>query len=283
KLDMKKTTVPKPTRIDKQAPIGIFDSGIGGLTVADAIHKMMPQESIVYFGDTVHMPYGEKSADAIIGYAEKITDFLLSNGCKAIVIACNSASSVAFETVKSHAAGKAIVVDVINPVVEQVSKLKKIDQVGVIGTRATIRSNAYANRITALNPEKKVCSLATPLLAPMIEEGFFNNKISRTIINNYLSRPKLKKIDALILACTHYPLIRKEISEFYKREIYIVDSAEIVAKHLQGLLKSKKLLAERKRSGSHRFFVSDLTSSFEKSTRIFFKGKVRLELRNLWR
>lgn len=280
---MNKSTTHKTFRIDKQAPIGIFDSGIGGLTVADAIHKLMPAESLVYFGDTVHMPYGEKSAEAIKGYAERITEFLLSNGCKAIVIACNSASSVAYETVQRHASGKAIVVDVINPVVKQVSKLKKIDQIGVIGTRATIRSNAYATRITALNPEKKVSSLATPLLAPMIEEGFFDNKISRTIIHNYLSSPKLRKIDALILACTHYPLIRKEIAEFYKREIHIVDSAEIVAGHLRASLKSKHLLAERKRSGSHRFFVSDLTSSFEKSTRIFFKGKVKLELRNLWK
>ena len=280
---MGKSNSRKAAKIDRQAPIGIFDSGIGGLTVADAIHKLMPAESLVYFGDTVHMPYGEKSADAIKGYAEKITDFLLSNGCKAIVIACNSASSVAYETVKKHAEGKAIVVDVIYPVVNQVSKLKKIDEIGVIGTRATIRSNAYSNRITALNPGKKVSSLATPLLAPMIEEGFFDNKISRTIIHNYLSRPKLKNIDALILACTHYPLIRKEIVEYYKRKIHIVDSAEIVAAHLQASLKAGDKLAQRKRSGSHRFYVSDLTSSFEKSTKIFFKGKVKLELRNLWK
>lgn len=276
-------TVKKTSQAAKQAPIGIFDSGIGGLTVADAILKQMPAESIVYFGDTAHMPYGEKSADAIRAYAIRITDFLLENGCKAIVIACNSASSVAYETVKQHAAGRAVVLDVINPVVEKVSSLKKVQQVGVIGTRATIRSNAYAQGITSIAPDKKVSSLATPLLAPMIEEGFFNNNISRTIINNYLSRPKLKHIDALILACTHYPLIRKEIGDYYKRDILIVDSAEIVAAKLHSLLKKEKLLADRKKSGSKRFFVSDLTSSFEKSTRIFLKGKIKLELRNLWK
>ncbi|MGR6088204.1 MAG: glutamate racemase [Arcticibacter sp.] len=276
-------TAKKTSQTAKQAPIGIFDSGIGGLTVADAILKQMPAESIVYFGDTAHMPYGEKSADAIRAYAIRITDFLLENGCKAIVIACNSASSVAYETVKQHAAGRAVVLDVINPVVEKVSSLKKVHQVGVIGTRATIRSNAYAQGIASKAPDKKVSSLATPLLAPMIEEGFFNNNISRTIINNYLSRPKLKKIDALILACTHYPLIRKEIGDYYKREILIVDSAEIVAAKLHSILKKDKLLADRKKAGAKRFFVSDLTTSFEKSTRIFLKGKIKLELRNLWK
>ncbi len=276
-------TAKKTSQNAKQAPIGIFDSGIGGLTVADAILKQMPAESIVYFGDTAHMPYGEKSADAIRGYAIRITDFLLENGCKAIVIACNSASSVAYETVKQHAAGRAVVLDVINPVVEKVSSLRSVHQVGVIGTRATIRSNAYAQGIASKAPDKKVSSLATPLLAPMIEEGFFNNTSSRTIINNYLSRPKLKKIDALILACTHYPLIRKEIGEFYKSEILIVDSAEIVAAKLRTILKKEKLLADRKKAGVKRFFVSDLTTSFEKSTRIFLKGKIKLELRNLWK
>ncbi|MFZ9942022.1 MAG: glutamate racemase [Bacteroidia bacterium] len=276
-------TLKNKSKSGKKAPIGIFDSGIGGLTVADAILRQMPKESIVYFGDTVHMPYGEKSADAIKGYAEKITDFLLENGCKAIVIACNSASSVAYETVLKRVGDRAIVIDVINPVVQKVASLSKVKEVGVIGTRATIRSNAYADRIVSLAPEKKVCSLATPLLAPMIEEGFFNNKISRTIINNYLSRPKLKKIDALILACTHYPLIRKEIGDFYKREILIVDSAEIVASELKSKLKAQKLLTDRMNAGVKRFFVSDVTASFEKSTKIFLKSKVRLELRNLWK
>jgi glutamate racemase len=268
---------------NSKSPIGIFDSGIGGLTVVDAILKQMPNESVVYFGDTAHMPYGEKSADAIRGYAEKISDFLMEQGCKAIVIACNSASSVAFETVRNRVGNRAIVLDVINPVVEKVAAMSKVSEVGVIGTRATIRSNAYADRIVGLAPNKKVSSLATPLLAPMIEEGFFNNNISRTIINNYLSRPKLRKIDALILACTHYPLIRKEISSYYKRNILIVDSAEIVASSLKTKLKSRKILSSRKKVGTKRFFVSDLTASFEKSTKIFLKGKVQLELRNLWR
>ena len=262
-------------------PIGIFDSGIGGLTVANAIHKLLPGEELIYFGDTAHLPYGDKAPESIRGYSVKIADFLLQQNCKMIVIACNTASSIAYETVKKHVGTKALVVDVINPVVKEVSGLRKVKHVGVIGTRATIKSNAYPSRINDANPNMKVSSLATPLLAPMIEEGFFNNKISRTIINSYLSRPKIKKIDALILACTHYPLIRPEIEEYYRNKIDIVDSADIVARHVKKLLESKMLLHTGK-NGKHRFYISDFTKSFEQSTKLFFTGKIKLEHKNLW-
>jgi glutamate racemase len=265
-----------------ESPIGVFDSGIGGLTVADAIQKILPFEKLIYFGDTAHLPYGDKAPESIRSYSVRIADFLLEQGCKMIVIACNTASSIAYETVKKHVGNKAIVVDVINPVVEEVSSMKKVHHVGVIGTRATIRSNAYMNRITGLNPKMKVSSLATPLLAPMIEEGFFNNKISRTIINSYLSRPKIKKIDALILACTHYPLIKPEIEEYYKKNIFIVDAADIVAHRVHHLLGAHQLLNPGTK-GKHRFFISDFTKSFEESTKIFFRGKIRLEHLNLWK
>lgn len=266
---------------NEDRPIGIFDSGIGGLTVADAIHRLLPSETLIYFGDTAHLPYGDKAPESIRGYSEKIADFLLANGCKMIVIACNTASSIAFETVRAHVGDRAQVVDVINPVVAEVSAMKKVKRVGVIGTRATIKSNAYAQRITGKNASMEVVSLATPLLAPMIEEGFFNNKISRTIINSYLSRPKIKKIDALILACTHYPLIKKEITEYYKGDINIVDSADIVARFVKNALSKQKLLHTGK-AGKHRFYISDYTKSFEQSTRIFFRDQIKLEHKNLW-
>ena len=265
-----------------KSPIGIFDSGIGGLTVADAIHRLLPDETLIYFGDTAHLPYGDKAPESIRSYAIRISDFLLEHHCKMIVIACNTASSIAFETVKKHVGNRAEVVDVINPVVDEVSSMKKVHHVGVIGTRATIRSNAYANGINSKNNSIQVTSLATPLLAPMIEEGFFNNKISRTIINSYLSRPKIKKIDALILACTHYPLIKPEINEYYKKKIFIVDSADIVARHVKAILKKKKLL-NTEGHGKHHFYISDYTRSFEQSTRIFFRGKLKLEHKNLWK
>jgi glutamate racemase len=261
-------------------PIGIFDSGIGGLTVANAIRHHLPDESLIYFGDTAHLPYGDKSTEAIRSYAIKITDFLLEKKCKIIVIACNSASSVAYETVKKHLAKKALVVNVIDPVVKTVAH-GKFHHIGVIGTKATIKSEVYEKKITTENKKLEVSSLATPLLAPMIEEGFFNNKISSTIIGSYLSRPKIKKIDSLILACTHYPLIKPEIERYYKNKITIVDSADIVGQYVKDQLADHGLLSKSKK-GHHQFFVSDYTKSFEKSTKIFFKGKVKLVHKNLW-
>ncbi len=262
-------------------PIGIFDSGIGGLTVANAINSLLPKEQIIYFGDTAHMPYGDKSPEAIKYYSIKIGQFLAEQNCKAIVIACNTASSLGYKDLNDVVGRKIPVINVIDPTVDYILSHKKLKNIGVIGTKATIKSNVYAKKIKEKNEALNVASLATPLLAPMIEEGFFNNTISRTIINSYLDKPKLKHIDSLVLACTHYPLIKKEILEFYKRDIAILDSAEIVAQYVQKVLSKKKLLSNKK-TQEHHFYVSDFTSSFEKSTKIFFKEKIHLELKNIW-
>lgn len=262
--------------------IGVFDSGIGGLTVANAINTLLPNEQLIYFGDTAHMPYGDKSPEAIKYYSLKIGQFLLEQNCKAIVIACNTASSLGFDDLNSMIKGKIPIINVIDPTVDYIISHKKLHHVGVIGTKATIKSNVYARKIKEKKADLSVESLATPLLAPMIEEGFFNNNISKTIINSYLSKPKLKKVDALVLACTHYPLIKKEILEYYDRDIAILDSGEIVAQYVKKVLTKKKLLAT-KRTGQHKFYVSDFTSSFEKSTKIFFKEKIHLQLMNLWK
>jgi len=261
-------------------PVGVFDSGIGGLTVANAIRHHLPSESLIYFGDTAHLPYGDKSPEAIRSYAVKICDFLLENKVKMVVIACNTASSVAYDAVKKHLGKKALLVNVIDPVVKAVTAGKH-HRIGVIGTKATIKSDVYARKLLAENKKLEVASLATPLLAPMIEEGYFNNKISSTIIASYLSRPKIKKIDSLILACTHYPLIKPEIEKYYKKKVNIVDSADIVAQYVKETLTRNNLL-HKKGKANHHFYVSDYTRSFEKSTRIFFKGKVKLSKKNLW-
>ena len=262
--------------------IGIFDSGIGGLTVAQAITKELPNEKLIYFGDTVHLPWGDKSPDSIKYYAIRIAQFLLERNCKMIVIACNTASSLAYETVKDFVGNKALVVNVIDPVVKSITDKKKIKRVGIIGTKGTIKSNIYAHKIHKLNPKLHVASLATPLLASMIEEGFFDNKISRTVINSYLSRPKLNKIDSLILACTHYPLIKPEIAEYYKGKIDILDSAGIVAKNVRELLGKKNLLTTQK-NPQHKFFVSDYTKSFETTAKFFFKKRIQLENAAIWK
>ncbi len=264
----------------KAQPIGIFDSGIGGLTVAAAIQKHLPAESLVYFGDTAHLPYGDKSADSIKYYSIRIADFLMDRGCKCIVIACNTASAIAYEVVQKHLRNKIPVYNVIDPVVNYVSH-RGFKKVGVIGTKGTIKADSYAKKISRMSPSLVVSSLATPLLAPMIEEGFFNNNISKTIIHSYLSRPKLKKIDALILACTHYPLIKKEIMSYYDKKVDIIDSADIVAQAVKNDMEKKNLL-ELNGKPSHKFFVSDFTASFEKSTKLFFKGSVHLQHFPLW-
>jgi glutamate racemase len=263
-------------------PLGIFDSGIGGLTVANAIHQILPEETLVYFGDTAHLPYGDKSPDAIRKWSGIITEFLLDHHSKMIIIACNTISSVAYDHVKKIASKHVPVVNVIDPVVDYICAQTSLKHVGVIGTKATIRSNVYEEKIKSKKKTLTVNSLATPLLAPMIEEGFFNNKISKTIIHDYLSRPKLKKIDSLVLACTHYPLIRSEVEQFYKGRVTIFDTAQIVAHHVQWLLDERNLLHTGKRS-KHRFYVSDFTPAFEQSTRLFFKGRISLEKQNLWK
>lgn len=260
-------------------PIGIFDSGIGGLTVAAAIHRILPNEQLIYFGDTAHLPYGDKSPEAIRSYSLSIGRFLLEQQCKMIIIACNTASSHAFDALVQEIGSKVPVINVIDPVVEAVVKAGKYRHVGVIGTKSTIQSGLYASNIAKIDPAIKVYSLATPLLAPMIEEGFFDNKISHTVIQAYLSSPKLNNIDSLVLACTHYPLIKAEISEYYQGKVDIINTAEIVAAYVRDQLTTLNLLnASPSGPKPHRFYVSDYTRSFEKSTRLFFGEKISLQL-----
>lgn len=263
-------------------PIGIFDSGIGGLTVAAAINKLMPNENFVYFGDTAHMPYGDKSSKAIKHFALKITDFLLQKHCKAIVIACNTASAVAFKEVKQRCIKKAIAINVIDPVIQSLADINQVNKVGIIGTKRTVSTRAYTRRIKQKLPALISTELATPLLAPMIEEGFFNNKISKAVIASYLSKKSLENIDTLVLACTHYPLIQKEIESYYHHKINILDSAQAAAMAVKIELQKQHLLNITKRKPKLEFLVSDLTDSFKASTPIFFPGKIRLAEHNLW-
>lgn len=263
------------------APIGIFDSGIGGLTVAHAIRQLLPHENMIYFGDTAHLPYGDKSEAAIQAYSIRIADVLLKKGCKVIVIACNSASSAAYELLKEYVRKDAHILNVIDPMVTLVTNHYEGKVVGLIGTKRTVQSGIYTNKIKEANKGIRLQSLATPLLAPMIEEGFFNNQISHEIIAQYLEDPILKDIEALVLACTHYPLIKKEISSFYHGQVDVLDSAVVVAEALQNYLAQNSILNTLGQP-SHHFFVSDYTEAFEASTRLFFQEKVTLERHPLW-
>ena len=262
-------------------PIGIFDSGIGGLTVAQQISKILPNEDIIYFGDTAHLPYGDKSTAAIQAYSVKICNLLLSQDVKAILIACNSASAAAFDLVKEYVGSKALVFNVIDPVVDYVSRHFAGKTVGLIGTKQTINSNIFKKKIEDKNQHIVLKSLATPLLAPMIEEGFFNNKISNEVIYEYLNNPELTGIESLILGCTHYPLIAKQIESFFQGKVEVIDSSGIVANSVLDKLTELELL-NFPHEVKNKFYVSDYTPSFENSTQIFFKDKVNLEYYPLW-
>jgi glutamate racemase len=263
-------------------PIGVFDSGVGGLTVANAIRQVLPGEKLIYFGDTAHLPYGDKSRETIIDYSTRITQFLLEQNCKVIVIACNTASANAYEAIVKETGNRALVVDVINPVVEHVALHSPYKHIGVIGTKGTINSGTYVSKIIGKNPHLSVASLATPMLVPMIEEGFIFDDISNAIIRSYLSKPELGQIDALILGCTHYPIIKNQISKYYNFEVDVIDSSRIVANHLRNLLVETQQLSQQTKP-EHRFNVSDFTDYFQVISKLFFEENIKLEKVNLWK
>ena len=261
------------------APIGIFDSGVGGLTVAAAIKKLMPNESILYFGDTIHAPYGDKSVDTILRYSEGISEFLLKQGCKAIVIACNTASALAFKPLK-NAHPDLLIENVIDPVVNYVGRNIN-SKVGIIGTRATIKSGVYRKGLRRLNPHLHIVTSPTPLLVGIVEEGFTNTPVSKGAIETYLGNKKFSDISSLILGCTHFPLLQKEIESFYGGRAEVVDSPELVAHHLKLELK-KQNLQNIETVGGDQFVVSERTENFNRTARMFFGDEINLEELNIW-
>ncbi|MBF5027242.1 glutamate racemase [Planobacterium oryzisoli] len=271
---------PDYSHLSPCQPIGIFDSGVGGLTVARELKRMLPLENFIYYGDTKHLPYGDKSPQAIVGYVTKITDFLLSQNCKAIVIACNTATANALKEVLELVQGRVPVIDVISPVAEKVA-FEIHTNVGVIATKATVCSGLYKKSIRKHNKFIKVDELATPLLVPAIEEGFKNHPITHSIIYNYLSSPKLKNIETLILGCTHYPLLIEEIRHFYGNRVRVIDSPRIVISALKTELEQHNLLNTETKGTYHKFYVSDLTRNFEKISKKIFGNSIPLELHPL--
>jgi glutamate racemase len=262
-------------------PIGIFDSGMGGLTVAKTITELMPNESIVYFGDTAHMPWGEKSVSAIQAYSIKICDVLLQHHCKFIVIACHTASAAAYELVREYVGNKAHVINVIDPIVSHIQTHHAHKKIGLIGTKQTIRSNTYKKRVDMLNSNIELTALATPLLVPLIEEGFSEKEVCEVIIKEYLSHPDLQNIQALILGCTHYPLLKHYIQKFYQSIVEIIDASEITAHTLKEYLSIHGLLTVND-TAKKIFYISDYSEFFVKTAKIFFPGEIALEPYPLW-
>lgn len=262
-------------------PIGIFDSGMGGLTVAKTITELLPNENIVYFGDTAHVPWGDKSSAAIQAYSVKICDILLQHHCKYIVIACHTASTVACDLVREYVGNKAHVINVVDPVVNHIRENHTDHKIGLIGTKQTVRSNFYTKRIDLLNQNIELTALATPLLVPLIEEGFVEKEVTNIVIKEYLSNPILSNIQALILGCTHYPLLKGYIQNFYQNTIDIIDASEMTAKVLKAHLTAQKLLNPGN-SSQKIFYVSDYSEFFSSTAKIFFPGDITLQPYPLW-
>jgi glutamate racemase len=261
-------------------PIGIFDSGIGGLTIAHALVRHLPKENIIYFGDTAHLPYGDKSAATIQAYAVKIAHMLLQQECKLILIACNSASTAAYDLVKEYIGSKAMVMNVIDPVINVLKEQYANKRIGLIGTRQTVNSNIYKKKIEALNVGITLSAYATNLLASAIEE-FGNHRVIDALLETYLLRPDLQNIDALVLACTHYPIIKDRILQHYIRPITIIDPSEIVAEAVKKRLEQNNMLNLNGTSSKY-FYVSDYTESFAENAKLFFAEEFTLQHYPLW-
>jgi glutamate racemase len=239
--------------------IAVFDSGIGGLTVAAAIRSMLHSENIIYFGDLLHLPYGSKSRKAVLEFTRSAVQFLVRQNIKALVIACNTATSVAKEQMEKEVSIP--VVGVIEPGARAACCVSANRRIGIIGTARTIASNAYPKAIHSQNPDMRVFQKATPLLVPLIEEGWAEHPVMRLVLCEYLRDIQHKSVDTIVLGCTHYPLIRGLVQEILK-DVHIVDSAHTTAGILQEILRQRSMLSEKTGSGSLRIFLTDTTDNF---------------------
>lgn len=283
-------------------PIGIFDSGLGGLTVVKEIIKQLPGENIVYFGDTARVPYGTKSKETIIKYSIENTKFLLNFNIKLLVVACNTSSSYALPTLKKMLSPKIPVVGVIEPGAIAVSKKTKNYRIGVIGTSATIKSGSYTKIIIKIlkNKKIKVFSTSCPLFVPLIEEGWMDKiyqeklllegkkhkenieyriinheNILRYVATEYLLPLKKQKIDSLVLGCTHYPAIKNILQDVIGKEVILVDSAEETARYVSEILSNKKMKSTSNKNGKIMFYVSDDPEKFKLIGSLLLQKKIK--------
>ena len=242
------------------APVGVFDSGVGGLTVAREIMRQLPQENIVYFGDTARVPYGSKSRENIIRFSRQIIRFLETKDEKAIVIACNTASALALDTVKSET--DIPVIGVIVPGARSAVQATKNGMIGVVGTEATIRSETYTEVIHEMDPGMVVVGKSCPLFVPLVEEGFAKHKITEEVIDIYLSEMRQTEIDTMILGCTHYPLLRSRIMAYLGEKVHIVNPAYETAMDLKKILKERGTENQSGSPVTYDFYVSDAAEKF---------------------
>lgn len=261
--------------------IGIFDSGIGGLTVVKEFFKYLPEYQIVYFGDTAHLPYGTKSPNFIKKRSKEIVEFLLKKGCKVIVIACHTSSSIAYDFLKKEFSNLPVF-EIITPGIKKAVKLTKNKKIGIIGSPGTIKSGVYRKKLLSIDPSLKIYSQPCPLLVPLVEEGWIRRKETKEVAKEYLLPLKRKGIDTLILACTHYPLLKKTISEIAGKNIKIVNPAKDFLTEFKKFLadnnKIKNLLEKRVNQKGHQFFVSDEPYNFKILSKLCLGKKINSKI-----
>ncbi|NQU19320.1 glutamate racemase [bacterium] len=254
-------------------PIGVFDSGIGGLTVVKELIRLLPNEKIVYFGDTARVPYGIKSKQTIVKFSLENILFLLKQDVKTIVVACNTASSAALPILKRHF--KIPIIGVITPGIKEAIYATRNKRIGVIATKATINSHTYERQIKRINSSIKVFNQACPLLVPLVEEGWAHQKATYDIASFYLNPFKKSKIDTLILGCTHYPLLKSVFKQILGSRVRLIDSARQVAFQIKEVLTDEGLLNNKKVGVRHIFYVSDELQQFKKVAKIFLGQDIK--------
>ncbi|MEZ5627714.1 MAG: glutamate racemase [Rhodocyclaceae bacterium] len=248
--------------VDRSLPIGVFDSGVGGLTVVRALMERLPLENIVYFGDTARVPYGIKSVATIGQFTGQITDFLMARGVKMLIVACNTMAAVAGDVVRKQA-GEVPVLDVIEAGAQAAVAGSRGRAIGVIGTPTTINSNAYARRMHALDPSVRVYSQACPLFVPLVEEGWLDHPVTRMTALEYLKPVLAEQVDSLVLGCTHYPLLKPLLMDVAGREVRLVDSATTVAEQAAQTLARLNLANTGEQHASAQFCVTDIPLRFQ--------------------
>ena len=239
--------------------IGVFDSGLGGLTVVREMRKLMPEESVVYFGDIARLPYGSKSKETITEFSHQIMRFLLKHDVKAVIIACGTASSNALEDLKKTY--DLPITGVVEPGAREAARTTKNGRIGITGTEATIRSGAYERLLKEANSEIKVYTKACPLFVPLVEEGWFKDDVTRIVVQRYLKEMKEQQVDTLVLGCTHYPLLKRLIGEEIGEDVILVNPSSSVVKEMKDYLQQHDMQSGAAQ-GEYEFYVSDSTDKF---------------------
>ena len=263
--------------MEKARPIGVFDSGIGGLTVVKRVAAALPNESIIYFGDTARVPYGPKSNNTVIEYGLEAASFLIDKKVKAIVVACNTVSSVAIPEIRKHF--NVPVIEMIEPGVNAAIRASASKRIGVIGTLATINNAAYSKSILSKNPNAFVIEKACPLFVPLVEEGWIDHKVTELIAQEYLAALIDKEIDTLILGCTHYPVLTNVIKKIVGDKVTLVDSGVAAADTVRSELNRMGMETNSNGMGMIEFYVSDLPTTFSKVAQIFLEKEIREVIR----